>query len=91
MNYSILSAAVVAALALSACEKRETVIQQPTPAPSSTPSRAPDVVPVPVPVPVPGPQGPTGAPGAAGAKGEPGRSGGDTVIVVPPPQGADRK
>jgi hypothetical protein len=85
MNYSMLSAAVVVALALSACEKRETVIQQPARAPSSAP--APEVVPVPV----PGPQGPSGAPGAEGPKGEPGRPGGGTVVVVPPSPSDDKK
>jgi len=33
-------------------------------------------------VPVPGPAGPTGA---TGATGEPGKSGGNTVVIVPPP------
>lgn len=89
MNYSMLSAAMVAALALSACEKRETVIQQPTPAPAA-PARAPAVVPVPVPGPQ-GPSGPSGAPGAQGKQGEPGRPGGDTVVIVPPAQNPDKK
>lgn len=86
MKYSIVFAALAVSLALSACEKKETVIQ-PTPAPS--PSPAPAVVPIPVPV--PGPSGPPGSPGAEGPKGEPGRPGSGTVVVVPPPQDADKK
>lgn len=86
MKYSIVFAAALTALALSACEKPTTVV---TPA---------VVVPVPGPA---GPTGATGATGAqaekgatgdtgatgstgsTGASGEPGKSGGSTVIIVP--------
>ena len=87
MKYSIIFAAVLVALATSACEKPTVV--------------TPNVVTVPVPGPA-GPTGatgaggltgstgssglagPTGATGATGATGEPGKTGGDTVVVIPP-------
>ena len=72
MKYSIIFAAVLVALATSACEK-QTV---PTPT----------VVTVPVPGPA-GPTGATGATGSTGgtgATGEQGKTGGDTVVVIPP-------
>lgn len=74
MKYTTISAALLLALGLSACEK--TVV---TPPQSPAPAPAPTVVPVPVPVP-----GPPGAPGPEGAKGEPGKPGGSTVVIVPP-------
>jgi hypothetical protein len=86
MKYSMLSLAVLAGVALSACEKKETIVQ-----PAAPPAVV--TVPTPVPVPVPGPAGPPGAEGpkgepgkmgAEGPKGEPGKSGGDTVVIVPP-------
>jgi len=94
MRYGTVSAAVLMALAFSACEKKETVVQQPVPVPGP---KETVVVPGPKetivqPVPVPGPQGPSGpagAPGPEGAKGDkgdPGRPGG-TVVIVP---GSDR-
>lgn len=74
MKYSIIFAAVLAALALNACDKKPTVV-------------TPTVVTVPVPGPA-GPTGATGSSGgtgATGATGEPGKTGSETVIVVPPP------
>lgn len=89
MKYSIVFSALLAALALGACD-RPTVV---TPAV------------VQVPTPVPGPAGPTGATGSTGytgatgaagglgatgatgdtgATGQTGKTGGDTVIIVPP-------
>jgi len=94
MKYSIIFAAVLAAVAVSACDKKPTVV-------------TPTVVNVPVPGPA-GPTGATGSSGmtgqmgatgstgytgatgssggtgATGATGEPGKPGGETVIVVPP-------
>lgn len=93
MKISIVVAAALSALALSACDRPTVVV----PAPSST------VVAVPGPA---GPQGEQGAPaekgetgatgasgetgsmgmtGEEGAKGERGRTGGDTIVVVPVP------
>ena len=90
MNYLIVFSALVAGLAISACDRPTTV----TPA---------TVIAVPVTTPVPGPAGPTGATGPSGstgltgatgsmgstgdtgATGERGKTGGgDTVIVLPP-------
>lgn len=89
MKYSIVVSAVLAAMALSACDKPTVVVPPPAV----------------ITVPVPGPAGPTGATGATGesgstsstgstgatgstgdtgATGERGKTGGDTVIVVPP-------
>lgn len=68
MKHPILISALLAALALAACD-RPTVVNVPTP------------VAVPTPVPVPGPPGPTGATGNTGA---PGKSGDTTAIIVVP-------
>jgi len=78
----VVAAAVVSALALSACEKQ----------PAATPA-APIVITVPGPA---GPQGPAGAPavngapgaaGMPGAQGEKGKQGDDgAIVVVPAPQ-----
>ena len=82
MRVLTISAAVVMALAFSACEKKETVV-----VPSPTPPPAKETVVVPTPVPVPGPAGapgPEGPKGEPGKMGEPGKPGGDTVIIIPP-------
>ena len=81
MNYMIVISAVLAAVALSACDKPQIV--------------QPAVVTVPVPGPAgpsgavgesgaPGATGMTGSTGDRGATGEPGKTGGDTYVVVPP-------
>jgi hypothetical protein len=93
MKYSIVFAALISGLALTACDTKTVV----TPAP---------VVAVPVQVPVPGPAGPAGATGSTGstgstgatgdtgaagntgstgATGERGKTGGDTVVILPAP------
>jgi hypothetical protein len=80
MKITSLLAALLAVVALSACEK--TTVNPPATVVTPT-VEVPVAVPGPaVPVPVPGPAGAPGAPGADGAKGEPGKPG-DTVIVVP--------
>lgn len=69
----VVAAALLSALALSACEKQ----------PAVTP--APVIVTVPGPA---GPQGPAGAPaekGATGAQGAKGEQGEGTIVVVPAP------
>lgn len=88
MKYSLLATALVAAFALSACEKQPVVVNTP---PAETPG--PTVV-------VPGPAGPQGATGesgatgsqgatgdsgATGATGDTGATGGNTTVIVPPP------
>jgi hypothetical protein len=82
MRLSIVTAALLMALASSACEKKETtVVPVPTPAP-----RGPQG-----PAGAPGPEGQKGEPGTPGPqgdKGAPGKPGGDTVIITPP---ADKK
>ncbi len=83
MKYSTLSLAIVAAAILSACEKKETIVQPAIIQPAPPPAVVTVPAPTPVPVPVPGPAGPPGAPGAEGPKGEPGKSG-DTIVIVPP-------
>ena len=83
MKMTTLLAAMVAVVALTACEKT-TVNPAPT---VVTPTvEVPVAVPGPaVGVPVPGPAGAPGAPGAPGAEGQKGEAGktGDTLIVVP--------
>lgn len=71
MKYSILLAALLATLGLSACEK--TVV---TPAASTVPGPAGATG-------ATGAMGSTGSTGAEGSKGEAGKTGGDTVVVVP--------
>ena len=78
MKITSLLAALLAVVALSACEK--TTVNPPATVVTPT-VEVPVAVPGPA-VPVPGPAGAPGAPGADGAKGEPGKPG-DTVIVVP--------
>lgn len=97
MKYSLLATALVAAFALSACEKQPVVVNTP---PAETPG--PTVV-------VPGPAGPQGATGSSGATGDSGATGsqgatgdsgatgsqgatgdtgatgGSTTVIVPPP------
>ncbi len=63
MKYSLLATALVAAFALSACEKQPVVVNTP---PSGTPG--PTVV-------APGPAGPQGATGSTGATGGSGTTG----------------
>ena len=78
MKHSILFSALIATLALAACD-RPTVVNNPPPAP----------VAVPVPVPVPGPAGPAGEKGAPGTPGAPG--GDSTTVIVVPPASAPSK
>lgn len=94
MKYSMLSAALLVALGLSACEK---TVVQPTsppvavPGPSgpsgptgpSGPARDTVVVPAPGPAGPSGPQGSPGSQGSPGQQGDPGKSGGTTVIIPP--------
>src|ERR1700704_4158417 len=82
MRYSTVVAAGLMALALSACEKKETVIQ-PAPAPAPAPAPPKDTT-TGGPVPVPGPPGAPGPEGQKGEKGEAGKPGGGTTIIVPP-------
>ena len=82
MRLSIITAALFIALAVSACEKKETtVIPVPTPGPRG-PAGAP------APEGQKGEPGTPGAPGPEGQKGTPGKPSGDTIIIVPP---ADKK
>ena len=85
MKYSIIFLTLFSGLILTACDR---------PVVDNTS----DTVIVPVPTPVPGPagatgesgakgeQGATGQPGGEGVKGDTGKTGGDTVIIVPPPE-----
>jgi hypothetical protein len=82
MRYLLAVAAVLSALAMSACDR------QPAAAPA----------PAPVVITVPGPAGPQGAPGApaekgatgatgmTGAEGAKGEQGGGTIVVIPAPE-----
>ena len=81
MKNSIIFLTLFSGLILTACDRpaadktKETVI---VPVPT-----APVVVPMPVPGPA-GAPGPAGQSGDKGVKGDPGKTGGDTVIIVPP-------
>jgi hypothetical protein len=80
---AVSAAAVLLALGLSGCEKKETVVVPPAPAPGSTAPAPPGPPGPPGPSGSPGPEGAKGAPGTPGPQGEPGK--GDTTIIVPPP------
>ena len=79
MKNTIILLALTSGLGLAACDKTPNTVV--VPAPTATP--APVVVPVPVPGPA-GAPGPAGESGDKGAKGDTGKTGGDTVIIVPP-------
>ena len=84
MKYSIIFLTLFSGLILSACDRPADTVVVPVP------DNSPDTVIVPVPTPVPGPAGapgPVGEQGASGQtgdKGDTGKTGGDTVIIVPP-------
>ena len=84
MKNSIIFLTLFSGLILTACDRpaadksTQTVV---VPVPTTTP--APVVVPMPVPGPA-GAPGPAGQSGDKGVKGDPGKTGGDTVIIVPP-------
>jgi hypothetical protein len=92
----LITSVLLSALALSACEKKETVVVPPVVSVPDSPKpaeiTAPAVVAVPVPVPVPGPAGPAGPMGDTGKSGEPGMTGepgkagepGSTTVIIPP-------
>ena len=79
MKNSIIFLTLFSGLILTACDRpaadksTQTVV---VPVPTTTPA--------PVVVPVPGPAGAPGPAGQSGDKGDPGKTGGDTVIIVPP-------
>ena len=83
MKYSIAVVAVLSALALSACERAvivpSTVVAVPGPAGPAGATGATGATAE------KGAAGATGATGADGEKGDKGKTGGDTIIVVPPP------
>ncbi|MBC7574385.1 MAG: hypothetical protein H7244_08620 [Herminiimonas sp.] len=86
MKHSLLITALLSVLALSACDKKETVVVPPA---GSDKAAAPATVVVPTPAPgvvaVPGPAGPSGAPGEPGKTGDAGAPGSSTTVIVPVP------
>lgn len=95
MKHSLLITAMLSVLALSACEKKETVVVPP--AATAPAGDAPTTVVVPGPS-TPGPAGATGATGSTGSTGSTGTMGatgatgdtgakgdsGSTTVIVPP-------
>ena len=78
MKNSIIFLTLFSGLILTACDR-----------PAADKTKETVIVPVPtapmvVPMPVPGPAGAPGPAGKSGDKGDPGKTGGDTVIIVPP-------
>lgn len=97
MKYSIVFSALLAALALGACDRPTvvtpaTVVQVPVPGPagptgatgSTGYTGAPGATGDSGATGAPGGSGATGATGDTGATGQRGKTGGDTVIIVPP-------
>ena len=78
MKNSIIFLTLFSGIILTACNRPADTVVVPVP------DNSPDTVVVPVPTPVPGPAGAPGPAGEAGAKGDTGKTGGDTVIIVPP-------
>ena len=76
MNRSRLIAALLAALALAACDRPVVVNTPPAPVAVPGPAGPPDAT---------GSQGSPGAPGYDGSKGEPGTPGTGTTVIVTPP------
>ena len=95
MKYQVTFAAVLFALGVSACERTpvivpSTVVQVPVPGPagptgSTGATGATGATAEKGAAGATGSTGATGAPGTDGAKGDRGKTGGDTIIVVPPP------
>lgn len=96
MNHVIVISAVLAAVALSACEKPQpvtpTVVTVPVPGPAGPvgpggavgESGAPGATGMPGLTGATGDTGATGSTGGSGATGAPGKTGGETIVVIPP-------
>lgn len=88
MKYSIIFAAVLAALMVTACDKpavvTPTVVTVPVPGPAG-PTGATGSSGMTGQTGASGATGSTGDTGATGSTGEPGKTGGDTTVVVVPP------
>ncbi len=88
MKYSIVFSALLAGLALGACDRPTvvtpaTVVQVPVPGPAG-PTGATGSTGYTGATGAPGGSGATGATGDTGATGQRGKTGGDTVVIVPP-------
>jgi Collagen triple helix repeat (20 copies) len=80
MNHSIIISALIAALSLTACDQKPTVVNVPAGPPGPAGAKgAPGVEGV------QGSQGETGAQGNTGNKGETGKTGDSTTVIVTPP------
>lgn len=80
MNHSIIIYALIAALSLTACDQKPTVVNVPAGPPGPAGAKgAPGVEGV------QGSQGETGAQGNTGNKGETGKTGDSTTVIVTPP------
>jgi hypothetical protein len=87
MKYSLLLAGLVAAVALSACEKQPVVVNNPVPVAVPGPTGSPGATGATGntgSTGATGSQGYTGDSGATGATGDTGATGGNTTIIVPP-------
>ena len=84
MRHLMLSAAAIAlALGLSACEREVRTVESKTVIQPTSPQVVKEKETV-VEKAVPGPAGPAGPAGPEGPKGDQGKTGGDTVVIVPP-------
>ena len=81
MNRSIIISALFAALSITACDQKPTVVNVPAGpvGPAGAKGATGNVG-------AQGSQGETGTPGSAGDKGETGKSGDSTTVIVTPPE-----
>jgi Collagen triple helix repeat (20 copies) len=74
MNRSIIISALIAALSLTACDQKPTVVNVPAGPPGPAGAKG-----------APGVEGVQGSQGDAGTKGETGKTGDSTTVIVTPP------
>jgi Collagen triple helix repeat (20 copies) len=80
MNRSLIISAIIAALSLTACDQKPTVVNVPAGPPGPAGAKG-----APGNEGVQGSQGEAGVPGNTGTKGEAGKPGDSTTVIVTPP------
>ena len=80
MNRSLIISAIIAALSLTACDQKPTVVNVPAGPPGPAGAKG-----APGNEGVQGSQGEAGVPGNTGTKGEAGKTGDSTTVIITPP------